>query len=419
MARLTHILIAWLLASATVQAQDLSALEQAAKKGRRDADAQSAYGHALVEAAQYRKAERFLKLAARLRKDDARGLYDRVAIPLAQGDYRRSKGACRELQNKHPDSVLGDVCMARAFLAWRRASRADEHLTLAAKKAPQDLELQIATADARRMQGRTADALAAYQAVLQASPTLGRAHVGLGLLHLASGDRGSATAALQTAITHSPYNVRALHELGQLLEGKEAVAMLERALALKKKWPEAKLALAQAKLEAGDVEAAEALFRVALKDKRFTARAQIGLGTALMARGDLVAAEEGLKAGLSALPHSPEANFALAQLYERTERYEDAFEQYRAAAVTRGHNTRALMAAAQLAVKLSRNLLAGAFLRKALENAPKAGGVHALYADLLVARGDREAAKNHYQQALAGEGEVDRDAVAGKLAALK
>lgn len=419
MARLLHIATALLLAGSVAHAQDLPTLAQAAKKAPRDADAQSAYGQALVEAAHYRPAERRLKLAARLRKDDARGLYDLVAIPLAQNNYRRARGACAALQREHADSPLGDVCMARAFLAWRRASRADEYLELAAQKDPQHIELLLAIADARRMQGRTADALAAYQTVLQANSSLGRGHLGLGLLHLASADHPRAIEALTAATTHSPYNVKALYELGRLLSGKEAVAVLERALALKKKWPQANLALAQALLDAGEVERAEALFRGALKDKSLATRAQIGLGMALLARDDLAGAEENLKKGLAALPHSAEASFALAQLYERTERYEEAFEQYRAASANRGHNTRALLMAAELAVRLSRKVLASAFLRKALEGAPKASGAHALYADLLAARGDREAARDHYQQALAGEGEIDREAIAGKLAALQ
>lgn len=421
MSRLPYIVLAWSLAVGGAHASDapdLAALKQAARQGRRDAAAHSAYGQALVEAGKFKQAERALKTASRLDKDSADGLYRLVAIDFARGDYRRSRNKCRALEARHPASVLGNVCMARAFLAWRRASRADEFLQLAASSDPSHVEVLLATADVRRVQGKSAEALAAYGKVIAAHPTMGRAHRGLGLLHLATGDRTRAAEALRLAVTHSPYNVQALFELAGLLQGKEAVAIIERALELKPRWPEAKMMLSQAKLDAGDAEAAEAMFRKLLKDKRFGARAQMGLGMALLARGELVPAEEGLKAGLALLPHSPKANFALAELYERTERHEEAFEQYRLASAAQRHSTRALMSAAQLAVKLSRKVLASAFLRKVIERTPKHSVAHALYGDLLAARGDREAARSHYQQALAGEGEIDREAVTGKLAAM-
>jgi tetratricopeptide (TPR) repeat protein len=106
-------------------------------------------------------------------------------------------------------------------------------------------------------------------------------------------------------------------------------------------------------------------------------------------------------------------------VYAKTDRPEDAFEQYRNTASLEHTGSRALVEAGAYALSLGRNTLAQGFLDKALERTPKSAAAQARYADALVARGDKAKAKEHYRLALGGEGPLDRDDVQRRLDALK
>ena len=79
----------------------------------------------------------------------------------------------------------------------------------------------------------------------------------------------------------------------------------------------------------------------------------------------------------------------------------------------------ALLAAGRLAMSQKRPVLAAGWLEKALERAPRSAEVLALCGDVSVARGDKKAARDYYQRALAGEGPVDKAAVQKRLAEAK
>jgi Tfp pilus assembly protein PilF len=211
----------------------------------------------------------------------------------------------------------------------------------------------------------------------------------------------------------------AMYELGRLSSGTEAVSLLETALQARPTWPEARLALGAARLQNGEVDAAEALFREVLKTNPKLPLAHARLGMALEAKKDWNNAELELKKGLEGLPNDADAAISLARVYAQTDRNEDAFEAYRNAASLEKTGSRALVEAGVFAMKLQRNTLAQGYLEKAVERTPKSAAAQARFADVLLARGEKALAKQHYQLALGGEGDVDRQDVQRRLAALK
>lgn len=397
----------------------LSELATALRGNRRSGEAQTAYGRALIEAGELKRAERTLKAAARIAKDSPESLYELARVRFASDDYRRSRAACAELERTHPEHVLGAVCMARAFLVWRRGSRADEHLQVAIARDPARPEVLLATADVRRVEGRRAEAKAAYDAYLGLRPDAVAAHIGLGRLHLSSGEPALAVEAFRRAVEVAPHCTEALFALGAHAEGPEAVQALRRLLHMQKNYPEASVTLGRALLSVGDDAEAETRFVRALKRNKKDARAHIGLGMARLRQGRFEEAEKSLSEGLALRPDFAEANLALAEIYEKTERFEEAFLQYRSAASKRPTDVGPLLTAGKLALSLGRSVLSAAFLQKGLERAPKDAHCHGLLGDLLARRGDAAAARAHYEQAIAGKGEVDRAALRQKLAALK
>lgn len=393
----------------------------AADAGASDAAAaaESARGRSLIRAGNLKEAEVVLEKAVKLRAGSIEALYDLARVEFATGDQRRAKNACKALITKDEKHVLTQVCQARAFLLWRRASRAQEFLDKARTIDASHPEALLAFADAKRMAGELVTSKDAYQQVLGLDAANADAQFGLGELAVLEADREAAKRAFREALTREPKWVQAQYELGRLLEGAEAIALLEKAVAARPEWLDAKLALGSAKLAGGDAAGAEALLRGLLKAQPKNAAIHGRLGVVLAAKGDHAGAETELTAGLAGNPNDPEAALALARVYAATDRAEEAFAQYQSAASLDRQSATALTEAGVLALKLSRNALAAAFLEKAVERAPRHALSLARYADALLSRGEKALAKQYYARALVGEGAIDRADVELRLRALR
>ena len=101
------------------------------------------------------------------------------------------------------------------------------------------------------------------------------------------------------------------------------------------------------------------------------------------------------------------------------DRVEDAFEAYRNASAREVNGSRALVEAGSYALTLQRSPLAQGFLEKAVERTPGSAVAQARYADALLARGEKDKAKQHYQLALRAQGQIDRVDIQRRIDALK
>jgi tetratricopeptide (TPR) repeat protein len=378
-----------------------------------------AQGRALLRAGRVKEAETPLKLAAQERGQSLEALYDLARVHFAAGEYNKARNACRPLVAKAPDAAFSNLCMAQAFLVWRRATRAAEYVEKARAADPSLPEVYQVLGDLKRVEGDASASEAAYRTVLKSRPGDADASFGLGKLYLIKPDPKAAAQAFRAALQAAPDWPEAQYELGRLSGGQEAVQLLQKALAARPKWPEARLALGEAYLALGDVAQAESLFRATLKESPNLPLAHARLGMALEARGELGQAEAEIKRGLEGLPNDADAAFTLARVYARTDRPEDAFEAFRNAASRERTGSRALLEAGTYALSLTRNTLAQAFLEKAVERSPESAAAQARFADALLARGDKDQAKRHYKLALSAQGPVDRVDIQRRLDALK
>jgi tetratricopeptide (TPR) repeat protein len=414
-------LVAGLLSAASASAQEgaLPALREAAKQSPNDAGAQVALGRALIKAGRLTEAEAQMRIAVRLSKGSIESLYDAMRPKLASDNYSKARAGCQELVKKDKNHVLAHVCMARAFLVWRRSSRAFEYIDKALAADPHSYEARLVFADAKRIQGEHEAAATGYEQALQVNPNGAEAELGLGLVYSLAHKPEQALAALRKANELDPNSPEIQFELGTRLQGADAVALLQKAVAGRPNWPAAELELAIAQLKAGDAKSAEAGLAAFLKHDPRNPVATAREGAALVALGRYAEAEPILRKALELVPNDYETSFALAQLYEQTKRYEEAFTQYRNAADLKRESPAPLIAAAKLGMALNRPLLCGALLDKALERTPHSAEALAIYGDVLKARGDLKAAREHYLAALKGEGPLDRPAVQKRLAELK
>jgi tetratricopeptide (TPR) repeat protein len=411
----------WVVLANLALAQEtaLPALREAAKNAPNDVAAQIALGRALIEAGRLPEADSQMAAVVRLSKGSIESLYEAARVKFATGDAKKSRAACNALTQKDKNHVLTHTCEARAWIVWRRSSRAFDSIAQALRVDPGNYEALLADADAKRISSDFAAAQAAYQALLQRFPTSAEAYLGLGLTHAVANAPDKAIAALRKASELDARDPVIQYELGRRVSGAEAVALLQRAVAGRLHWPEAELELAIAQLHAGDANAAEAALKAYLKLTPNSPIAIANHGAALVALGRYAEAEPELRKALEQIPNDYDTSFALAQLYEHTDRADEAFTQYRNAADLKRESPAPLLAAARLGLRLGRPVLATALLDKALERTPKSAEALALYAEALVARGDAKTARDFYQRALAGEGTIDRAAVQKRLAELK
>lgn len=403
---------------AVAQETALEGLRAAARANRRDAAAASAYGMALLRAGRYREAEQQLRTAARLSRGSIEAQFDVARVSFARGDYRAARNACRALERAGRDAVLTRVCHARTFLVWNRSARAFEELQAALAAEATNFEALLALGDAHRLRAEVSESESAYRRAIDANPQSAEPHLGLGRLYAAAGRRDDAIAALRRAIAIDATSPEIQYELGRLLGGSaEGRQLLEQAVAGRPEWPEAQVAIGEALLAQGpeSAPAAEAAFRAAIRMNARLAPAHSGLGSALAAQNKHEEAEAALRRALEIVPNSPDTAFRLAQLYEATQRNEEAIEQYRQAADLDPRNPRGLLTAANLAIRLRRDVLAAGFLDRLLDQHPNLAAGLALYGDIMKARGDRNAARDYYQRALRGRGNVDRARVQASL----
>lgn len=407
--------------SAEAQESELEPLRAAAREAPRDYLAQRALGIALLRAGRYREAERQLARAARLQRGSLEALFDVARVAFARGDHAAAERACRALQRISKTALLTRVCNARSDLIWNRSARAFEELEAALAEDPNHYEALYALGEAYRRRGEVANAESAYQRAAAARPQEAEPYLGLGRLYAAAGRRDDAIRALRRGLELDPQSPEIQFELGRQLGGSdEGRQLLERAVAGRPDWPEAQVALADALLSAGQLEAAERAYRAAIQGNPANASAHGGLGRALLARGDMTGAEASLREALRLVPNDAQSALALAEVLARTGRVEESFEQFRHAADLDPRNPTPLLRAAEIAIGLERDVLASGFLDLALSRIPNQPRALALYGDVMRLRGDRVAARDYYERALAAAGDLpDRSRVQQALRELR
>ena len=415
MSTLLVVTLAGVAAHAPAHAQDLAALEAAARQNRRDAAAQTAYGRALVRVGRYRDAERALRDAARLQSDSIESLFELAKVAFARDDYRASRAACRALERKSRNHVLTHVCRARAFLVWNRSGRAFEEVEAAIGVDPNHFEALLALGDAHRLRAALSESEEAYRRAIAIDGSRWEPHYGLGLLYSNARREAPALEAFRAAARLDAGNPDLQYQIAIRSRGDEARRLLESAVATRPEWVEALVALADIELRAGDTAAARGHFETVLEQQETNAAAHIGLGRILLEADEVEPGERHLRRALELVPNSPEVALALGDLYRRQDRHQDAFAQYRQAAALDPSSPVGLLRAASLALELHRDTLASGFLDRYLQGKPNSAPALELYGDVMAARRDPEAARRYYQRALRGRGEIDRAAVERKL----
>lgn len=404
---------------ASAQAPALPELRRSARRRSAGPDERRAYAVALQRAGQYREAQREFGVVARLRRRDPAALLEAAQAVFASGDFRASRRACRTLErDTERDSVWSRVCRAQAFLVAHRSTRAFEELEVALAESPDLYEAHLALGEAHRYRAAVDEALASYRRAAELRPESAAPHLGIGRLYAAVGRTDESVAALRRAHELEPSWPAVQYELGSQLSGPEGLALLRSAVAGRPEWAAAEASLGQALFEAGDFPAAQATLERAIALDDDNAPAHATLARTLFAQDALSEAEAAARRAVELVRNDAATTQLIGDIEARTERYEEALETYRSAADMVPRDPTPLIAGARLAMRLNRNLLAAAYLDRALDINQANAVVLELYGDVMLARRNRARARSYWTDAIAGQGDVDRDAIRAKIAAL-
>jgi tetratricopeptide (TPR) repeat protein/2-polyprenyl-3-methyl-5-hydroxy-6-metoxy-1,4-benzoquinol methylase len=205
-------------------------------------------------------------------------------------------------------------------------------------------------------QGRTAEAMARYDAAVQADPRCARAHLNRGNILLAGGQIDEARSAYQLAIACDPHYAAAHFNLGNL------------------------------NCRAGENERALHDYQVAIGIKPDFANAFVAMGNALDTLGRTAEAIESYERALAIDPGYAEVYFNLGVLATTAGRYEQAIDSLRRAISLRPDYAAAHFTLGNVLTHLGHLGDAEASLRRALSITPESEQVLHNLAMLLLAR---------------------------------
>ena len=306
----------------------------------------------LLQRGDYTAAER--RLAHRSDAGDEFSLL-RAALALAKKDLAAAERALSRLSaaaGEQPRVALlrSDLARARgqADLALEYAQRGLDHAAQSAalyerrglayellddvEHARADLE-RAAALDARgvtallalgrvlRSAGAMRDAVLAFHAASERSPSEAEAWLGSGVCRAAMGDYVAARVDLERAAELAPARAEPLVGLGDVdvAQGQleNALGRYKAAALLDPTSATARVKLGNALLRKGTIAAAATEFRGAIERRPDLGAAHNGLGVALLEQGDLADAETELKVAASLDPNDAHPMLNLARLYKR------------------------------------------------------------------------------------------------------
>src|SRR5918911_2774417 len=272
------------------------------------------------------------------------------------GEPALAKATFERWTNRVPEDA--DMLMNAGLTLFDAADHAEaleffEKAIEAATEEVQKCGAQTFRANALDMLGRYAEAVAAYEEVIEGVPDWWEAHANLGICHARNGDLEKAEAAFRRGLKDCPGSPEIRDELAAhlLALGKnlpEALRLSEEAVALGRGEIPHLISLGEARLTLGDEAGAAGAYRAVLALDPENPEAHLELGILHEGRGELAKAEEHYVESLKSDPANPRALYSYASLYYAADDLETAEELLVRAVAADSHYSPALSALASV-----------------------------------------------------------------------
>jgi tetratricopeptide (TPR) repeat protein len=393
----------------TAHAQESQLAQLRTAAASHDPQAVIALGRGLRRAGHYDEAARTLQGAARgATRVDA--LWEIARVRFDQGNFHTSQAACNALPG---GGILQHVCMGRAHLVWHRVALAQREITAAQAIDANNGELKLLVADAHRLAGEVPPAEENYHAAATALPGRADPFLGLAQLYETAQRFDDALANFRHAVETDANDPEANLGLGRFLMRRRhdhagATPYLRSANENHPRWSPALVAFGEAQLAAGSVTDALTSFQSAIQILANEPGAQSGLGRARLRNNQAAEAEQPLRTAIEQVPNDADARQALAEVLARTNRGEESLEEWNRAIDLVPTDPAPRLRAAEQARSMGQNSLARAYVDRVLSDDQQYAPALLMRADIAFEDNDRTNARQLYQAALNGHGDIDR-----------
>jgi tetratricopeptide (TPR) repeat protein len=334
-------------------------------------------------------------------------------------DFGGTMVECQVLGKLPGKTADGHACIADAYLIWQRSTEAQAEVALALAKDPKSYEAKLAEARAFELSLDSSKSEASFRAALALQPDGVDAHLGLGRILVKGGRRDDGVQELRRAVALDPDGPDAAYELGVALPaGAESATLLKHATDERPSFGAAWLALGEQELSSGHLGEARKAGEQALRADATIVSPYLLLGRVALADARPEDAVHAGEAALKLVANCAPAQLLIADGTSKLGELDPALEAYQAAWGLDHSDPTPLVHASEACHAAGRDTSARAFGGKAAQEFPKWGPGWAALGDALVGQGEKASAVEAYQKALAGEGPVDKAAVARKLAAI-
>lgn len=411
--------------SALGQAHQVGAARAAVSANRQDPAAALSLGRTLRRAGVYQAAVHELQrgiLLPGVRSGDVAVAirYELARVYIDQGRFHEARRACEAIRPVQGGDAMMHACLAEAHMTRKRASDALPEVEAALRVDADLYEARVVEGYARWMSGEEAKAEQVLRAASQAEQSRPEAWLALGRLHAALGRRADALQALEKAYGADPDDAVVAHELSEMLDpGPRAVQVLEGAIRSRPSFGAAHARLGEVLIALGQHERAEQEIRLALQSPSGDTDAQSLLAEVLVLRGQHEAALTAAAEALRRVPNSARAKLAQADALAAKGDIDLAIESYQAAFSFGRTSPTALVRGARVALEQQRETTARGFAERAVQEFPRWAPAWAVLGDIAVKMGEKDRARQAYDKALAGEGQIDRPRIQRALAALR
>jgi tetratricopeptide (TPR) repeat protein len=343
---------------------------------------------------------------------------EKARVEIERGRMKQALAECEKM--KKGDQVVYHTCAAEAYLLFRRGSLALPEAEAALNLKPGDYDATLAKGRALWIQGNADAAYPVLNDLIKGKSQEGEGYPYLAELLIGTGKNDEAVKLLRKGLQVAPKDARLHVMLAKLLPpGDEAAKHFKEATQLRHEYFDAYAGLGRMQLQLRQLDDAEKSLRKALTLNTKDAETLAALAEVFLLRPNLEEALKQARAALKILPSNGPAKLIEAEALAAKGDIDLAIEEYQAAYGLQRRNPDVLIRAARACAKHGRPTTAVAFAERATDDFPESGPAFDALGDVLVANGDKPAAKVAYAEAVKKSGPAEAAAIKKKIAALK
>jgi len=279
-----------------------AAVDRVLEKEKGQVDANLLKGRILLTRRDFANALERLDLVVRESPSNAMAYYFRGLSHIGKGDSKVGQQDLVKAVELNPELLEARLILAELYLNERNADLARQQIDAAAKIAPRNTRVLMHQGSLKVLERDLKGAEEIYTRIIQADADYSPAHIQLGLIYNLTNRQAEALKSFNKALEINPNQT-------------EALALVVGVHLRDKKFDEAMKACEDHKNKVGTSPSSLALIEYLE-------------GNIFLAKKDSKAAQDRFKKAIEIEPNNPTSYVALAEIYAREKRFDEAIREY-------------------------------------------------------------------------------------------